>query len=252
MKALKLLFVLLTGLVCFQADCRAAKAQGPVSGSDASVAMDYRRDAGERIEAIKRMAQSGEAGQFTTLRDILVDKAEKLGVRASAARALSELKSDIPDTLKAFTEVFKEPGADPNLRYAVLMSAGNLRDPLCMNLLNEALSDKDAMARFKAVQALGELGAKEAANAIVNHLAAERDKMVRAQAARALGRYDGEQSQLCLADLLRGDPEALVRLNAALSLKGFPSLTNAAREALEHASNDVSAAVRDAAKGGRP
>jgi HEAT repeat protein len=252
MNSLKLLFFLLAGLVSFQSDCGAEEGQGPVSGSDASLATDYTRDVGERIEAIRRMAQRGEAGQFKALRDILLDRAEEQGVRASAARALSEFRTDIPETLQAFSEVLKEPGADPNLRYAVLMSAGNLRDPLSINLLTDALSEKDSMARFKAVQALGELGEKGAVEIIVNHLTSERDKMVRAQAARALGRYNVEQSQRCLADLLRGDPEALVRLNAALSLRGFSSHITAAKEALEEASRDASPAVRDAAKGGRP
>lgn len=249
MDSRRLLTTLMTCFLLVPVNMQAVKAEEPRPGTDAAIAVDYSKDAGERIEAIQRIARSSEVGQFRSLLGILLDKAEEQGVRASAARALAELRNDAPQTIKAFSEVFREPGAGDNLRYTILMGAGNLRDPLCLPLLIEALGDNNNMVRFKAVQALGELGAREAVPVIVNHLAMEKDKMVRAQAARALGKYDEERSQGCLAGLLKADPEALVRLNAALSLKGFQTLKPEAVEALEAAKGDPSNTVRDAAKG---
>jgi len=229
-----------------------AASDQPEAASDAAVALDYKMNSGERIQAIQRMAVQKDADSAGSLISILLDKAEEPGVRASAARALGEVRESGPESLKALSEVFREPGAEANLRYTILMSIGKLKDLTGISLLKEALAESDPMIRFKAVQAMGDLGSAEAVSIISGHLDAEKDKMVRAQAAKALGSYDLEASQLCLAGLLKNDPEALVRLNAALSLNRFSSLTAEARSALEAAGGDPSIMVREAAKGEKP
>lgn len=229
-----------------------AASDRPEAGGDAAMALDYKMESGERMQAIQRMAVQKDADSAGALISILLDKAEEQGVRASAARALGEVRESGPESLKALSEVFREPGAEANLRYTILMSIGKLKDLSGIFLLKEALAEGDPMIRFKAVQAMGELGHPDAAAIIASHLSLETDKMVRAQAARALGNFDLEASRVCLAGLLKNDPEALVRLNAALSLKRFSSLNAEERSALEAAGRDSSGMVREAAKGEKP
>ncbi|NCO60221.1 MAG: hypothetical protein COZ70_04835 [Deltaproteobacteria bacterium CG_4_8_14_3_um_filter_51_11] len=157
-----------------------AASERPEAGSDAAVALDYKKDSGERIQAIQRMATQEEGDAAGALISILLDKAEEQGVRASAARALGEVRQVGSEVLKALSDVFREPGVEPNLRYTILMSIGKLKDVSGISLLKEALAESDPMIRFKAVQAMGDLGSAEAVSIISGHLDAEKDKMVRA------------------------------------------------------------------------
>jgi HEAT repeat protein len=252
MKTFRLPLVLLIAVVMLSIDTCTIAAEEPEADSDAAVALDYRKNPGARIQAIQRMAVQQDGNAAGPLISILLDKAEEQGVRASAARALGEFREAGPEVLKALIEVFREPGAEANLRYTILLSIGKLKNESGISLLKEALAESDPMIRFKAVQSMGDLGSAEAVSIITGHLNSETDKMVRAQAARVLGNYDQDASQLCLAGLLKGDPEAVVRLNAALSLKRLASLNAAAKAALEAAGEDSSSMVREAAKGGNP
>ena len=224
----------------------------PEPDKDVLVALDQTRESGERIEAIRRLSSFDTGNALGTLTEILLDKSEEEGVRACAARALGESKTARAEVLGALEEVLKEPGAGSNLRCTILLSLGSMKDERALRALTEALDDSDSMIRFKAVQAMGNLGLVGAISYIGKHLEAEKDKMVRAQAARALGRYDTDMSQSCLARLLTSDPDALVRFNAALSLLKFSSLKPNAQSALNSAAEDDSIMVRDALKGVTP
>ncbi|RJR17282.1 MAG: HEAT repeat domain-containing protein [Desulfobacteraceae bacterium] len=252
MKIPLIFIVFIAILILGKAEISDVAAEEPQAKKDAATAVDYTRDTDERIAAIQRLGTYGERDASGPLIAILLDRAEEQGLRACAARALGEVKADTAEALKALEEVYREPGAGSNLRYTILMTLGNMKEHGAIVILKDALSDGDAMIRFKSLQALGNLGLGDAVEIIMQHLEKETDRLVRAEGARALGSYNSDVSQGCLAGLLISDPEAVVRLNAALSLLKFDFLMPGAESALKAAREDVSIMVREAVKGVKP
>jgi HEAT repeat protein len=184
-------------------------------------------------------------------------------VRAQAADALGRVAdSEIPTALTALVRASDDE--HPSVRYAALLSLGELGDPAGANVIIRHLSDDEPLCReasaialgqlgpggaesddrawsalssalsspapevrFQAIASLAEIDAARAATVILP-LCDDRDGKVRAQAAAALG----DSGQRVHADRLARmlDDNADVRHEAALALarlgdrRGLPSL----------------------------
>ena len=211
--------------------------------------MDPGRNLRERTIAIYHLGACGDDRAAEPLLNILTDRTEPEGLRSNAARALADLGKARLRIISAFEAVYREKNAGDNLRYTILLCFGRMGAIESFALMSEALSDPNPMIRFKACQALGQLGGEASVQLLSTHLGHEEDTMVRAETVRALGSTKSLAAEKALIHLLISDPKPFVRWNAALMLKGFPSLGPEARSALNAALNDSSPIVRETVKG---
>jgi len=212
-------------------------------------ALDQGKSLRERTVAIYHLGASGDKRAVEPLLDILAGKTEPEGLRSNAARALADLGKARSRVISAFEAVYREKGTGNNLLYTILLCFGRMGATESLPLMSEALSDPNPMIRFKACQALGQLGSEESVQLLSSHLGNEEDTMVRAETVRALGGTKSIAAEKTLIHLLLSDPKPFVRWNAALMLKELPSLSPEARSALNAALNDSSPIVRETVKG---
>lgn len=212
-------------------------------------ALDQGKSLRERTVAIYHLGASGDKRAVEPLLDILAGKTEPEGLRSNAARALADLGKARSRVISAFEAVYREKDTGNNLLYTILLCFGRMGATESLPLMSEALSDPNPMIRFKACQALGQLGGEESVQLLSSHLGNEEDTMVRAETVRALGGTKSKAAEKALIHLLLSDPKPFVRWNAALMLKELPSLSPEARSALNAALNDSSPIVRETVKG---
>ena len=217
---------------------------GQDDSRDLAVARDRSRSIEERLGAIRTMGRSGDEKYSEPLLRMLRDREEDRKVRTGALVGLAGLGKPGPDVLEACEEVYRDPAAGENLRYAILLSLGTWKAEKSA-LLSEALSDGDDRIRFKAAQAIGMIGGDDGLIQLAARLGLEPDRIVRAEIVRALGRSENVFLEGILAHCLKTDPAAVVRYNAALGLSGFRTLGTEGREALRAAEADPSPMVRD-------
>lgn len=105
---------------------------------------------------------------------------------------------------------------DARLRRYLVLSLGELRDPIAVEPLAQALADPDAETRIYAAWGLAALGETRAAPAVAP-LLEDADPGVRKMAAYALGIL-GDASQLAALRAALNDPVDEVAWNAALAL----------------------------------
>lgn len=221
------------------------------SGSEKNslIAQDQGRSLRERTLAIYHLGASGDERAAEPLLNILAGKTEPEGLRSNAARALADLGKARSQVISTLEVVFSEKGAGDNLRYTILLCFGRMRAAESLALMTQALSDPNPMIRFKACQALGQLGGGESVKLLGSHLSNEKDTIVRAETVRALGDTKSMAAEKALVHSLLSDPKPIVRWNAALMLKELPSLSPGARSALNAALNDSSPMVCETVKG---
>jgi len=205
-----------------------------------------------RVRAIAELGTAGTDASSEPLLRIARDRHENDGIRSAAVRALSELARPRSEILAAFEEIYGDPASGNNLLYTVIFSLGRLKAQESFPLLADAIESADDAIRFKAAQALGEIGNPEAFRLLKGRLRSDDDRFVRAEIVRALGAFDSPAAQDILAGVLAGDSSAVVRYNAAVLLKGKKTLTLEAQSALAGALTDASPMVRAAAKGATP
>ena len=148
--------------------------------------------------------------------DILLDLLRNepdYGVRADAAGALGYLE-DIR-ALEPLTRAFYDD-ADWLVRFSAAVSLGNLKDPRAKNTLIQALDSKEVVIQQAAITALGEIGAMDAVDKILNFITSE-DWLVRQRLAEALGNLDCEKSRSALRYLAK-DPHSNVSEAARITL----------------------------------
>ncbi len=214
-----------------------------------SIAENSEKGLRDRIVAILYLGTSGEEQALKPMLAILMNQKEKEGIRCGAVRGLADLEQGRPQVISGFEQVYREPGAGENLRYTILFSLGRMRAGESLPLLSDALSDPSEMIRFKASQAIGNIGTVASGALLITHLNKEQDKMVRAEIVRVMGGAKGPEIQKVLIKTLLSDPSPLVRWNAALTLEKFEPLSPDVRSAIAPAINDDSPMVRKTVKG---
>jgi HEAT repeat protein len=213
------------------------------------IVIDQGRSLRQRTVAIYHLGASGDVRAVEPLLNILTGKTESEGLRSNAARALADLGEAESRVISTLETVYGEEGAGKNLRYTILLCFGRMGAAESLALLSKALSDSNPMIRFKACQALGQLGGGESVQLLGSHLRNEKDTTVRAEAVRALGDTKSMAAEEALVHSLLSDPKPIVRWNAALMLKQLPSLSPDAHSALNSALNDSSPVVSETVKG---
>ncbi len=214
-----------------------------------SIAENSQNSLRDRIVAMQYLGISGEKEALKPMLRILMNEKEKEGIRCGAVRGLAELGEGRPQVISGFEQVYGERGAGENLRYTILFSLGRMQAGESLPFLTDALSDPNAMIRFKASQAMGRIGTETSATLLIRHLKEEQDRMVRAEMVRALGNAKGTEVRKQLVQRLLSDPSSLVRWNAALTLGKLEPLSQDTRSAMAPALNDISPMVRKTVKG---
>lgn len=150
---------------------------------------------------------------LSLLVDILVNQ-EDYGVRADAAGALGNLED-----IRAFEPLVRAFYEDTDwlVRFSAAVSLGNLRDPRAEATLLEALDCAETVIQQAAIAALGEIGAINAIDNILNFAQSE-DWLVRQRLAEALGNLPSEKSRSALQYLAKDDNPNVVAA-AKLSLE---------------------------------
>jgi len=213
------------------------------------IALDRGKGLRERTVAIYHLGDSGDERAVESLLSILEGRAEPEGLRSNAARALADLGKARSRVISTFETVYGERDVGNNLRYTILLCLGRMRATESLTFMTKALSDSNSMIRFKACQAIGQMGGEVSVQLLGSHLSNEKDTIVRAETVRALGHTKSIAAEKDLIHSLLSDPKPIVRWNAALMLKELPSLSLNARSALNAALNDSSPMVCETVKG---
>jgi HEAT repeat protein len=146
-------------------------------------------------------------------------------LRREGIRSLRRLARFDPEARNALRQMLDDP--DPSVRREAIDAVGDLGDKEAIPSLMQLLDDGDAESRREAVQNLGKLGAKLAGPSIAE-LLADPSERVRREAADVLGRLGTKEATAALLGAL-GDKDEEVRGEtiAALGEIGAP-------EALPH------------------
>lgn len=149
--------------------------------------------------------------------DILVTLLETdsdYGIRADAAGALGYLEDGraFESLVRAFYE-----DTDWLVRFSAAVSLGNLKDPRARQVLQEALKSKEVVIQQAAIAAIGEIGASEAVEDVLNFAQAE-DWLVRQRLAEALVNLPSPKTEPALRFLAK-DPHPQVAEAARISLQ---------------------------------
>ncbi|MEO1094619.1 MAG: HEAT repeat domain-containing protein [Cyanobacteria bacterium J06638_28] len=134
-------------------------------------------------------------------------------VRAMAAGALGYLGDR--QALASLSRAFWE---DTNwlVQFSAAVALGNLKDPQAIALLLKALESEQTLLQEAAIMALGEIGAVDQVERLLNFVTAK-DWMIRKRVAEALGNMPCPQSRSALQYLGR-DPDTQVAAAAQLAL----------------------------------
>lgn len=156
-----------------------------------------------RSMAVFAMGLKPDAETF----DILVRLVETdpdYGIRADAAGALGYLED--PRAFESLVRAFYED-TDWLVRFSAAVSLGNLKDPRASSVLQEALKSKEVVIQQAAIAAIGEIGAVEAVEDLLNFAQAE-DWLVRQRLAEALGYLPSPKTESALRFLTKdGHPQ---------------------------------------------
>lgn len=133
-------------------------------------------------------------------------------VASAAAGALRHAAAS-PEATHELVNRVLETARDPSAqtRRAAITALGMLEAGAAYPVLIEALADRDAGVRQRAVAALGELGDRRALAALGERLRQDPDVGVRTEAAFRLGKLGDETVLATLRAASAGDPEAGVR-----------------------------------------
>lgn len=136
------------------------------------------------------------------------------GIRADAAGALGYLED--PRAFESLVRVFYED-TDWLVRFSAAVSLGNLKDPRARSVLQEALKSEEVVIQQAAIAAIGEIGAVEAVEDILNFAQSE-DWLVRQRLAEALANLPSPKTEPALRFLAK-DPHPQVSEAARISLQ---------------------------------
>jgi HEAT repeat protein len=169
-----------------------------------------------RYSAVCRMAALGTQDltqSLAVLRDRLHHDSE-LDVKAAAADALGALK--IPEAFDDLHQVYYGT-SDWIIQLSIVAVLGEMGDPRCWEILQDALHSSEELLRGSAISALGELGDPRAVESLLPFVTYD-DWQVRFRVAQALGRLGGEEAHAAL-ETLAGDTSDIVVQEAKQYLK---------------------------------
>ena len=144
----------------------------------------------------------------------LLESDPDYGIRADAAGALGYLED--PRALQPLVRAFYED-TDWLVRFSAAVALGNLKDLRAKAALLEALDSDRAILHQAAIAALGEIGAVDAIERLLDFVRSE-DWLVRQRLAEALGNLPSPQSSSALRYLAK-DPHPQVASAATLALQ---------------------------------
>ncbi|MEO1299006.1 MAG: HEAT repeat domain-containing protein, partial [Cyanobacteria bacterium J06636_16] len=111
----------------------------------------------------------------------LVETDPDYGIRADAAGALGYLED--PRAFESLVRAFYED-TDWLVRFSAAVSLGNLKDPRARDVLQAALKSEEVVIQQAAIAAIGEIGAADAVEDVLNFAQSE-DWLVRQRLAEA-------------------------------------------------------------------
>jgi hypothetical protein len=136
-------------------------------------------------------------------------------LRREGIGLLKPLARSDPEARAAIRKLLRDP--NPRVREKAADTLKDVRDRESLTDILPLLTDADARTRRRAVQAMGTLGAKDAVQAVAQHLASDQDDGVRLAAARSLRALKGAEAAEVLVKALR-DPNEAVRGEAVAAL----------------------------------
>ncbi len=136
---------------------------------------------------------------------------EEETVRKSALTALGNIHS--PEAVAGLTDLAQNH-TDVDSRVSAMLLLAQKKDPGSAGVFEGLTSDPDRKVRRAAFVSLGNLGAKNAVQTVINAIHTEPDAEVRGEAVRTLGKI-GDPNQLrMLNDLKQNDADKAVRSHA--------------------------------------
>jgi HEAT repeat protein/cyclophilin family peptidyl-prolyl cis-trans isomerase len=253
---------------------RGLGAQKAASAVPALIALaeGWKSDARAAVQAIRSLAQIGDAGAAApAMRALLTGKDTDANVRLEAAAALGALRDQASLTVmldlladpwpamraaalrasqaidpENFLTVLSGLDVDPNVgvRLAVVSLLGKAVPDVAVPRLTKLLGDKDLRVVPAAIAALAQLKAPEAGPALVKLLGHD-DVMVRAAAARAIGELKMPGAEAALAKAYRDGARDAAYSARAAALAGLRQYgAGAAMPVLREALGDKDWAVR--------
>ena len=146
-------------------------AGGLAVGADESQKIDElisklgQRDFQNVVDALVRIGDPAVEPLIQSLKDKSV---ETWTIQARAIDTLAKIKT--PRAVEAVVRSLKDTDLDPYARGFAAMAVVELRPEGALEAFTEALTDKSQFVRWKSVQALGTLGDKQGANALIRAL----------------------------------------------------------------------------------
>lgn len=131
-------------------------------------------------------------------------ESENPELRREGIRSLRRLARFDPVSREALRQMLNDP--DPSVRREAIDAVGDLGDKEAIPTLTQLLGDSDAESRREAIQNLGKLGAKDAGPAIVG-LLSDPSERVRREAADVLGRLGTRDATSALIEALKDKDE---------------------------------------------
>ena len=143
---------------------------------------------------------------LTILRDRLHNDPE-LDVKAAAADSLGALK--LTEAFEDLHQVYYST-SDWIIQLSIVAVLGEMGDPRCWEILQDALHSNEELLRGSAISALGELGDPRAVESLLP-FATYDDWQVRFRVAQALGRLGGDATRAALETLAQDTSEIVVQ-----------------------------------------
>ncbi|MFQ3620466.1 MAG: HEAT repeat domain-containing protein [Spirochaetales bacterium] len=159
-------------------------------------------DAETLITLLQFLTLEGTSPYVELVKPLVKDTRRR--VASTAVRYLGKKGSE--EVVPALIEIFKSLEADEELRTAVLLALGELKDPSSVPFLTSILEDRDERLVYRrfAATALGNIGSLEAFPSIKKALE-DSDNLLRAHAISALANYQVEEVEEILLQALRDD-----------------------------------------------
>jgi HEAT repeat protein len=184
-----------------EAAAPAADADGSRTGMEASLSTLQERIKGLEEDPVRR--------GYSYL------ASENAELRRQGINILDRVARFDPEARAAIRELLKDPS--PRVREQAAQKLMDLRDKESLPEMKVLLADSDARTRRRAVQALGAMGAKDAARDIGRNLVSDPDDQVRQTSADVLGRLRSREAEESLVEALK-DKNEVVRGEAIASL----------------------------------
>jgi HEAT repeat protein len=172
-------------------------------------------------DTVSTLVEIGDPAVEPLIRNLTDRSITTWVIHARSIDALAKIKTQ--RAVEAITESLKDTELNQYARGSAAMAIAKLKPERAVEALAGTLTDENQFVRWKSVQALGTLGDKQGANALIRALKEDEDQYVRAAAVKSLQQIQVENAGGALIDALN-DNSWLVRLNArqALAAMGEP------------------------------